>query len=86
MALACTHGGLWSCTLQVEARMARREEARAREDSPDTVPVTGGGSIMGGDDSFEAAKARQVLEHGRGVVWCVVCAADWHGRLEWGVC
>lgn len=38
--------------------MARREEARAREDSPDLVPVTGGGNIMGGDDSFQAAKAR----------------------------
>jgi hypothetical protein len=38
--------------------MARREAARAREESPDTVPVTGGGNIMGGDDSFAAAKAR----------------------------
>lgn len=44
--------------VQVEARLARREEARAREDSPDLVPVAGGGSIMGGDDSFAAAKAR----------------------------
>ena len=43
---------------QVEARLARREEARAREDSPDLVPVTGGGDLMGGDDSFQAAKAR----------------------------
>jgi hypothetical protein len=40
--------------------MARREAARAREGSPDLVPVTGGGDIMGGagDDSFAAAKAR----------------------------
>jgi hypothetical protein len=40
--------------------MARREAARARDGSPDLVPVTGGGDIMGGagDDSFAAAKAR----------------------------
>ncbi|KAF6259477.1 hypothetical protein COO60DRAFT_1000760 [Scenedesmus sp. NREL 46B-D3] len=46
---------------RVEARMARREAARAREGSPDMVPVTGGGDVMGGggDDSFAAAKARE---------------------------
>lgn len=75
LALACTHGVCLSCMLQVEARLARREEARAREDSPDTLPVTGGGNIMGGDDSFEAAKARQVIQHGR--VWCVCCSVAW---------
>ena len=44
--------------LQIEKRMARREATRAREDSPEMLRVVGGGSIMGGDDSFEAAKAR----------------------------
>ncbi|WIA28710.1 hypothetical protein OEZ86_011246 [Tetradesmus obliquus] len=46
---------------RVEARMARREAARARDGSPDLVPVTGGGDMMGGggDDSFAAAKARE---------------------------
>lgn len=43
---------------KVEARAARREAARAREDSPPLMRVTGGGDIMGGDDSFAAAKAR----------------------------
>ena len=38
--------------------MARREAARAREDSPEMLRVVGGGDIMGGDDSFQAAKAR----------------------------
>jgi hypothetical protein len=41
-----------------EARIARREEARARDVSPD-AHVTGGGSAMGGTDSFAAAVARQ---------------------------
>jgi hypothetical protein len=43
---------------RVEARVARREEARARDVSPD-ARVTGGGNIMGGTDSFSAALARQ---------------------------
>jgi hypothetical protein len=43
--------------LQVEARLARREEAKAREESPDLM-AAGGAHIMGGDDSFAAAKAR----------------------------
>ncbi len=38
--------------------MARREAARAREDSPELMRVTGGGDVMGGGDSFAAAKAR----------------------------
>eukprot|EP00877_Chromochloris_zofingiensis_P009627 jgi/Chrzof1/4918/Cz15g04140.t1 len=46
---------------KVEQRVARREAARACEDSPDLVRVTGGGDVMGGgdDDSFAAAKARE---------------------------
>eukprot|EP00775_Hariotina_reticulata_P004090 gene4090-4337_t len=44
---------------RVEGRIARREEAKAREASPELMTVTGGGSIMGGDDSFAAAKARE---------------------------
>ncbi|KAF8072677.1 SCI1 [Scenedesmus sp. PABB004] len=44
---------------RVEARMARREEARARDASPDLVPLAGGGDVMGGGDSFAAAKARE---------------------------
>ncbi|KAI8466459.1 MAG: hypothetical protein J3K34DRAFT_524543 [Monoraphidium minutum] len=43
----------------VEKRIARREAARAREDSPEITRVTGGGDVMGGDDSFAAAKARE---------------------------
>lgn len=43
----------------VEKRIARREAARARDDSPEMMHVAGGGgSVMGGDDSFAAAKAR----------------------------
>lgn len=49
---------------QVEARLARREEAKAREESPDRV--AGVANIMGGDDSFAAAKAR----------WVAVCGAS----------
>ncbi len=43
----------------VEKRMARREAARERESSPvmDRLPG-GGGDIMGGEDSFAAARAR----------------------------
>jgi acetyl-CoA carboxylase carboxyltransferase component len=43
---------------KVEARIARREDARTRDISPDAV-VTGGGNVMGGTDSFAAALARQ---------------------------
>jgi len=42
----------------VEARVARRQDARAREESPEMVKLIGGGDVMGGDDSFAAAKAR----------------------------
>ena len=44
---------------QVEKRMARREAARERDSSPvlDRLPG-GGGDIMGGEDSFAAARAR----------------------------
>jgi hypothetical protein len=41
--------------------MARREAAREREASPDLVKLPGGGDILGGDDSLEAAKARFLL-------------------------
>lgn len=46
---------LW-CVSQVEARLARREEAKARED--DDLMAAPTVNIMGGDDSFAAAKAR----------------------------
>lgn len=44
-----------------EKRAARREEAKARDYSPDAgvVPGSSFGNIMGGDDSFAAAKARE---------------------------
>lgn len=47
---------------RVEARVARREEARARDGSPDTANLPGGGDAMGlgGNDSFAAAKQRRV--------------------------
>jgi hypothetical protein len=41
---------------QVEARLARREEAKAREE--DDLMAAPAVNIMGGDDSFAAAKAR----------------------------
>lgn len=46
---------------RVEARMARREEKRVRDGSPDMVHLPGGGDAMGfgGDDSFTAAKQRE---------------------------
>jgi len=44
----------------VETRVARRQDARAREESPEMVKLIGGGDVMGGDDSFAAAKARRV--------------------------
>ena len=43
---------------QLEKKDARREAAKEREQSPDTSKLPGGGDIMGGDDSFAAAKAR----------------------------
>ena len=43
----------------MEARAARRDDKRAREDSPEMVKLIGGGDVMGGDDSFAAAKARR---------------------------
>jgi hypothetical protein len=44
----------------VEAKVARREDKRAREASPDVVRLPGGGDPMGGGDgdSFQAAQAR----------------------------
>ncbi len=41
--------------------MARREAARERDASPDIVKLPGGGDVMGGDDSLEAAKARHAF-------------------------
>lgn len=42
----------------LEKKAAAREAGRAREQSPEVTRVTGGGDIMGGGDSFAAAKAR----------------------------
>ncbi|DBB00478.1 hypothetical protein WJX82_000952 [Trebouxia sp. C0006] len=44
---------------QLEKKAARREAAKEREQSPDISKLPGGGDIMGGDDSFAAAKARE---------------------------
>ena len=48
----------------IEKKMARREEARARDASPDRGYLPGGGDVMGmgGDDSFAAAKAREARQ------------------------
>lgn len=45
---------------RIEGKIARREDKRAREASPDVVNLPGGGDAMGlGDaDSFQAAQAR----------------------------
>jgi len=44
----------------VEKRMARREDAHARDASPDIAAIPGGGDMYGGgDDSFAAARNRQ---------------------------
>lgn len=43
---------------QLEKKAARREAAKERDQSPEINKVPGGGDIMGGDDSFAAAKAR----------------------------
>ena len=48
----------WRREAKVEARVARREEKRAREDSPEITRLPGGGNVMGGDDSFAAARAK----------------------------
>lgn len=46
---------------QLEKKAARREATKEREQSPDISKLPGGGDIMGGDDSFAAAKARSGL-------------------------
>ena len=43
---------------QIEQRMARREAAKERDQSPELRKLPGGGDIMGGDDSFSSAKTR----------------------------
>lgn len=43
----------------LEKKAARREEAREREFSPEMNRLIGGGDVMGGDDSFEAARQRE---------------------------
>jgi len=44
----------------IENKLARREETRARDASPDRAFIPGGGGdMLGGDDSFAAAKARE---------------------------
>ncbi|KAL6776925.1 hypothetical protein ACKKBF_B19520 [Auxenochlorella protothecoides x Auxenochlorella symbiontica] len=50
---------------RVEARVARREEKRAREDSPEHLRLPGGGDVLGGGDSFQAAKARLAASQGK---------------------
>lgn len=60
-ARACQSFNVWcvaSREAQIEKKMARREAARERDASPDIVKLPGGGDVMGGDDSLEAAKAR----------------------------
>ena len=42
----------------MEARMDRKQEKLAREESPEVTKLPGGGNVMGGDDSFAAARAR----------------------------
>ncbi|KAK9819276.1 hypothetical protein WJX81_004655 [Elliptochloris bilobata] len=44
---------------RVDQKVARQEAARDREASPDLVKLPGGGDIMGGDDSYAAARAAQ---------------------------
>jgi hypothetical protein len=48
----------WSREAKVEARHARREAARAREESPEMNRMPGGGDVMGGGDSLAAARER----------------------------
>lgn len=52
------HGASLFREAQLEKKAARREAAREREQSPDMSKLPGGGDIMGGDDSFAAARAR----------------------------
>ena len=40
-------------------RVARRQLAKERDGSPDVATLAGGGDVMGGTDSFQAALARQ---------------------------
>ena len=42
----------------MDQKMARREAARERDASPEIIKLPGGGDVMGGDDSFAAARAR----------------------------
>ena len=57
----------------MEARAARRDEKRARDDSPEMNKLIGGGDVMGGDDSFAAAKARRVQTRPRSSgCWCSI--------------
>lgn len=44
----------------LEKKAARREAVKARDGSPDLASLPGGGDVMGGDDTFAAAKARYV--------------------------
>ena len=43
----------------MEQTAARRASAQDRDASPDLVKLPGGGDVMGGDDSFAAARAAQ---------------------------
>lgn len=59
MLLTSRNGGILACReALVEKRIARREDARAREASPDVAVIPGGGDMYGGDDSFAAARSR----------------------------
>eukprot|EP00854_Cymbomonas_tetramitiformis_P001721 gene1721-2382_t len=49
----------------LEKKAVQRQQAREREASPDIGGLYGGGDIMGGDDSFAAAKARMQHSQGR---------------------
>ena len=70
---------LMHCSLSreavIEKKAARREAGKERDASPDLVRLPGGGDVMGGDDSFAAAKAR-----------CDYCAAAlaWPRKLLQG--
>lgn len=43
----------------IEKRQLRKEEKSTRETSPDITHLPGGGDVLGGDDSFATAKARE---------------------------
>ena len=73
---------------KADARVARRQDARAREDSPEMNKLIGGGDVMGGDDSFAAAKARQAPvahECGSGLKFAVRAGARSRARTG-GTC